>query len=75
MRDTWKACRLVAGVLAAIIGHQIGAGTGISLALAVSSCVVTIGLLAVLQYRLVIRPRGLEPSFPEPQREPSGRNR
>lgn len=66
---------VVAGVLAAILGLQIGAGTGISLALAVSSCVVTIGLLAFLQYRLVIRPRGLEPSFPEPQREPSSRNR
>jgi hypothetical protein len=66
---------MVAGALAAILGLQIGAGTAISLGLAVSSCVATIGLLAFLQYRLVIRPRGLEPSFPESQREPSGRNR
>ncbi len=66
---------LVAGVLAAILGLQIGAGTGISLALAVGSAIVTIGLLALLQYRLVIRPRGLEPSFPEPQRGASARNR
>jgi hypothetical protein len=66
---------VVGGVLAAVLGLQIGAGMAISLALAVGSCVLTIGLLAFLQYRLVIRPRGLEPSFPEPQREPSGRNR
>lgn len=66
---------VVAGVLAAILGLQAGAGTGISLALAVSSGVVTIGLLALLQYRLVIRPRGLEPGFAESQREPSARNR
>jgi hypothetical protein len=66
---------VVAGVLAAILGLQIGAGTGISLALAVGSAIVTVGLLALLQYRLVIRPRGLGPSFAEPQREPSTRNR
>lgn len=66
---------VVAGVLAAILGLQAGAGTGIGLALAVSSGVVTIVLLALLQYRLVIRPRGLEPGFAEPQREPSAKNR
>jgi hypothetical protein len=66
---------VVAGVLAAILGLQIGAGTGISLALAAGSAIVTVGLLALLQYRLVIRPRGLGPSFAEPQREPSTRNR
>ncbi len=66
---------VVAGVLASILGLQMGAGTAISLALAVGSTIVTIGLLALFQYRLVIRPRGLEPSFPEPQREPSARNR
>lgn len=65
---------VVAGVLAAILGLQIGATTGISLALAVASAVVTIGLLALHQFRLVIRPRGLEPSFPESQRGSSARN-
>lgn len=66
---------VVAGVLAAILGLQIGAGTGLSLVLAVSSGVVTIGLLLLLQFRLVIRPRGMEPRFADPQREPSTRKR
>lgn len=66
---------VIAGVLAATLGLQIGAGTAIGLALAVGACVATVALLATLQYRLVIRPRGLEPSFPEPQREASVRNR
>lgn len=66
---------VIAGVLAAILGLQIGAGTALGLALAVGACVATVALLATLQYRLVIRPRGLEPNFPEPQREVSVRNR
>ncbi|NJD28755.1 MAG: hypothetical protein FIA92_10725 [Chloroflexi bacterium] len=66
---------VLAGVLAAILGLRIGAGTAIGLGLAVGACVATIALLAILQYGLVIRPRGLEPSFPEPQRETSVRNR
>ena len=66
---------VVAGVLVAIVGLQIGAGTEISLALAIGSGVMTIVLLALLQYRVVIRPRGLEPAFPSPQRGPSPRNR
>jgi hypothetical protein len=66
---------VVAGALTAIVGLQVGAGRDISLALAVGAAIVTIGLLALLQYRLVIRPRGLEPGFAEPQRGPSARNR
>jgi hypothetical protein len=66
---------VVAGVLAAILGLQLGAGTAISLAFAVGACVLTIGLLAFLQYRLVIRPRSLRHDFAEPQREASVRNR
>ena len=58
---------VLAGVLAALLGLQIGAGTGISIVLAVGAAVLTIGLLAWVQYRLVIRPRGLEPRFPERQ--------
>lgn len=55
---------VLAGVLAALLGLQIGVGTGSSIVLAVVAGVVTIGLLALLQYRLVVRPRGLEPRFP-----------
>lgn len=66
---------VVAGVLAAILGIHVGTELGVSLALAVGSGILTIVLLAVLQYRLVIRPRGLEPRFPEPQPWPSARNR
>ena len=55
---------VVAGALIAIVGSQLGLGTTIGLALAVTSGLATIGLLALLQYRLVVRPRGLEPIFP-----------
>lgn len=66
---------VVAGVLAAIVGLQLGAGTWLSLVVAGGSGVATIALLALLQYRVVIRPRGLEPRFPDPWAEPSARNR
>jgi hypothetical protein len=63
---------VIAGVLGGILGLQAGLGSGISLALAVTFWVGTVGLLALLQYRMVIRPRGLESSFPEPQPEGVG---
>jgi hypothetical protein len=66
---------VVAGVLAGTLGLQTGVGTGVSLVLAVTSGLATIGLLSLLQYRLVIRPRGLESSFPDPQPEGSATNR
>lgn len=65
---------VVGGVLAGVLGLQTGVGTGISLVLAVMSGLGTIGLLSLLQYRLVIRPRGLESRFPEPQVEGSATN-
>jgi hypothetical protein len=66
---------VVAGVLAAIVTLQAGAATDVGLALAVIASLAIVGLLATFQYRLVIRPRGLEPRFPERQPEPSARNR
>jgi hypothetical protein len=65
---------VLAGVLAALLGLQIGFGTGISIALAVVAGVLTIGLLALLQYRLVVRPRGLEPRFPDRPPNPIATN-
>jgi hypothetical protein len=66
---------VLAGVLAGILGLQLGVGTAISIVLAVGAGVVTIGLLAWVQYRLVVRPRGLEPSFPDSRPEPLATNR
>jgi hypothetical protein len=55
---------VVAGVLVGLVGLQLDLGAVITLALGVTSGVATVGLLAWGQYRLVVRPRGLEPRFP-----------
>jgi hypothetical protein len=65
----------VAGVLVAILGLEAGLGTGVSVTLAVAAGLTMIGLLAYVQFRLVIRPRGLEPRFPERQAVLSTTNR
>jgi hypothetical protein len=66
---------VVAGVLVAVAGLQIGLAPGTGTVLAVIFGLVTIALLALHQYRFVIRPRGLEPSFPQTQPEPSAGRR
>jgi hypothetical protein len=66
---------VVAGVLAAIVGIQAGLATNLSVAVAVAAAVTVIGLLATVQYRLVIQPRGLQPSFPDRQPVSSATNR
>ena len=66
---------VLAGVLAALLGLQFGVGTGISIVVAVGAAVVATALLARVQYRMVVRPRGLEPSFPDSRPEPSATNR
>lgn len=66
---------VVAGALVAIVGLQIGLGFGTTVAVAVASGLGMIALLATVQYRLVIRPRGLEATFPERQPGPSATNR
>ena len=60
----------LAGILVAVAGLQVGIEAGTITALAVASGIATVALLAWHQYRFVIRPRGLEPSFPQPQPEP-----
>lgn len=65
---------VLAGVLAALLGLQIGIGTAICIVLAVGAGVLTTGLLAWIQYRLVVRPRGLTPRFPDRQPDPSATN-
>jgi hypothetical protein len=62
---------VVTGVLVALVGLQLDLGTVVSLALGVTSGIGTVGLLAWVQYRLVIRPRGLEPRFPQLRPEQS----
>src|SRR5688572_27865310 len=66
---------VVAGVLAGILALQAGAGSAPTLGLAIITGLATVALLAVVQYRLVVRPRGLEPRFPARQAELSTRNR
>jgi hypothetical protein len=56
---------VVAGALVGILGLATGLGTAVSLASAVIAGLGTIGLLELVQYRLVIRPRGMEPRFPD----------
>lgn len=66
---------VVAGVIVAVAALQIGLAPGTGTALAVISGLATIALLALYQYRFVIRPRGLEPSFPQTQPDTSARRR
>jgi hypothetical protein len=66
---------VVAGALVAIVGLQIGLGLGTTVTVAVASGLGMIALLATVQYRLVIRPRGLEATFPDRQPGPSATNR
>lgn len=59
---------VVAGVLAAIVGLQIGLGTPGTVGLAVAVALVTVGLLASYQFRRVIGPRGHRTArFPDGQ--------
>jgi len=66
---------VVAGVIVAVAALQIGLAPGTGTVLAVTFGLATIALLALHQYRYVIRPRGLEPSFPQAQPEPSATRR
>jgi hypothetical protein len=56
---------VVAGALVGILSLAIGLATVPSLAAAVIAGLGTIGLLESIHYRLVIRPRGMEPRFPD----------
>jgi hypothetical protein len=56
----------LAGTLAGIIAPRLGLGVGIGVGLAIAVGLVTIGLLALHQYRAVVAPRGRSPArFPE----------
>ena len=66
---------VVAGVLAAIVGLKLGLGPDVIMAMAVLVGLAMIGLLAAIQYRLVIMPRGMEPRFPHDQPVSSATNR
>jgi hypothetical protein len=66
---------VLAGTVVAIVALQIGFGPGISIGVAVASGLGMLALLATVQYRLVIRPRGLETSFPDRQPGPPATNR
>lgn len=56
---------VIAGVLGGILGTSIGLDAPLKLALAVGIAAVTVGLLALHQYRGVVRPRSLRmPRFP-----------
>ena len=56
---------VIAGVLGGIVGVGIGLGAPISFALGVGIAAATVGLLALHQYRGVVRPRSLRtPRFP-----------
>ncbi len=55
---------VVAGALTAIIGFRLELGTGPTVILVAVAGVLTIGVLAAIQYRHVIRPRGRAPRFP-----------
>ena len=56
---------VVAGILSGIVGTRLGLGSPAMLTLAVAVGLLTVGLLAVYQYRGVVRPRGRrEARFP-----------
>ncbi len=55
---------VVAGALAAIIGIRLELGTGLTAVLVAIAGVLTVAVLAAIQYRHVIRPRGHAPRFP-----------
>jgi hypothetical protein len=62
---------VVAAALVAIAGTQIGLANGLSLVGGVVAGLATVGSLAVFQYRLVIRPRGLKSGLPDGGPDPS----
>jgi hypothetical protein len=56
----------LAGTLAGIIAPRLGLGVGFGVGLAIAVGLLTVGLLALHQYRAVVAPRGRSPArFPE----------
>jgi hypothetical protein len=56
----------LAGTLAGIIAPRLGLGVGFGVGLAIAVGLLTVGMLALHQYRAVVAPRGRSPArFPE----------
>jgi hypothetical protein len=61
---------VLAGVVSGIIGWQLGAGSTLTVGLAIAAGLLTIALLVVYQYRGAVRPRALRRArFPEQNRD------
>jgi hypothetical protein len=57
---------MVAGTLAGIVAPRIGLALPAAIGMAIAVALVTVGVLAVHQYRGVVEPRGRNPArFPE----------